>query len=86
MRRFETEKDAAAAGVLGSNLRCNRCGSFGAAWVPNERPGWGALALCPPHQEELAAEHRRHREALAVLRAVNFEQPRRPSPRYSYDD
>lgn len=63
----------------GHNLVCNRCGTYGATWTgPDERPGWGCLALCPPHKEELAAEHRRHAAALAGLRRVNFEQP---SPR-----
>lgn len=59
----------------GWNLCCNRCGTFGAEWLPSERPGWGSLALCPPHAEELRAEHERHRAALAELRAVRYEQP-----------
>jgi hypothetical protein len=59
----------------GHNLRCNRCGTFGAIWISEQRPGWGSLALCPPHEQELAAEHKRHQAALARLRKVNFEQP-----------
>lgn len=58
----------------GWNLRCNRCGSYGADWMPNERPGWGCLALCPPHKRELVDEHVRHKLALEVLRRVDFEQ------------
>lgn len=61
----------------GWNLRCNRCGSYGARWIAGERPGWGSLALCPDHEAELEAEHDRHREALAVLRGVRFEQDSR---------
>lgn len=61
----------------GWNLCCNRCGTFGATWTPSaERAGWGSLALCPTHQEELAAEYRRHTAALEVLRAVKYEQPK----------
>lgn len=60
----------------GWNLRCNRCGLYGALWYSGERPGWGSLALCDPHADELYAEHQRHREALAELRAVNYEQER----------
>jgi hypothetical protein len=43
-------------------------------WVPWERPGWGALALCPTHRQDLADEHGRHLAALAELRQVNYEQ------------
>jgi hypothetical protein len=66
---------AAAAGLSGWNLRCNRCGRWGADWVDGQRPGWGALALCDPHAVELADELRRHERALAELRRVVFEQP-----------
>lgn len=58
----------------GWNLRCNRCGTYGARWLAEERPGWGSLAVCPQHKDELTEEHRRHDAALAVLRKVNFEQ------------
>jgi hypothetical protein len=63
----------------GWNLCCNRCGTYGATWTTSvgERAGWGSLALCPTHQEELAAEHRRHAAALEALRTVRYEQPRR---------
>lgn len=82
--------DARTNGALGWNLRCNRCGSYGATWTKtDERPGWGALALCPPHKQELADEHQRHAAALRRLRLVNFEQPPpQPSERRhrGYDD
>jgi hypothetical protein len=72
---------ARQAGVEGWNLRCNRCGTYGATWtdssVRDERPGWGALALCPPHKRELADEHRSHAYRLAKLRQVNFHQDNR---------
>jgi hypothetical protein len=74
-----TMEQSRERGGPGWNLRCNRCGTYGAEWVPNERPGWGSLALCPAHCAELEAEHERHRLALLELRAVNFEQ-RRPEP------
>lgn len=66
----------------GWNVRCNRCGNYGADWIANERPGWGwgNLALCPPHAGELAREHARHAAALRTLRAVNFEQDLHPTP------
>lgn len=64
-------------GLTGWNLRCNRCGSYGAEWMQDQRPGWGALAACPPHRDEVRAELQRHREALARLREVNFHQPTR---------
>lgn len=62
----------------GHNLRCNRCGTYGATWYQRshtvaERPGWGHMALCPPHKQELIDEHDRHEAALAWLRTVNFE-------------
>jgi hypothetical protein len=72
---LSTPEEAAAAGRLGWNLRCNRCGLFGARWISGMRPGWGALALCDPHADELEAEVGRHKSAMAVLGAVNFEQP-----------
>ena len=56
------------------NIRCNRCGKYGANWYHDERPGWGCLALCPEHAHELDDEYKRHYEALKPLRAVNFEQ------------
>lgn len=70
-----TEQQARAAGLRGANLRCNRCGMWGAMWWQGQRPGWGALAVCDPHGAELEAELIRHDQALTVLRAVNFEQP-----------
>lgn len=74
-----TREQARALNLPAWNVRCNRCGSYGAIWVPNERPHWhwGNLALCPPHRHELAAEHTRHKLALADLRRVNYEQEQR---------
>jgi hypothetical protein len=70
-----TVEEALDFGLHGWNLRCNRCGSYGAEWMSDQRPGWGALAVCPPHRDELRAELRRHHEALQGLREVNFHQP-----------
>ena len=75
---FVTEDLAWSVGRChGANLRCNRCGTYGATWVAGERPGWGSLALCPPHERALAQEYQRHQAALDQLRTVNFEQPAR---------
>ena len=60
------------------NLRCNRCGEYGASWYNNERPGWGSLALCNKHARELDDEYKRHYEALKPMRVVNFEQEHIP--------
>lgn len=68
---LEAARDVHAQGW---NLRCNRCGGWGASWIRNERPGWGAAALCAPHARELHEEHQRHQAALAPLRAVSFAQ------------
>lgn len=69
-----TREQAKAFPLPGWNIRCNRCGSYGAIWIPGERPGWGALALCPRHQAQLSAIKARHRAELAAARQVNFEQ------------
>jgi hypothetical protein len=71
-----TAEEAAEAGRMGWNLRCNHCGLYGAAWIPKMRPGWGSLALCYPHKAELEATQRRHAEELRALTAVRYEQPR----------
>jgi hypothetical protein len=73
-----TREEARERCYQGWNLRCNRCGTYGASWLAGERPGWGALALCPLHEAELVKEHQRHRLALRSLRAVNYEQE--PAP------
>lgn len=77
---FITTELAAAIPVPGHNLRCNRCGSFGASWTDDAhaRPGWGRLALCGDDMLEWCEESRRHNEVLRSFRAgyrVNFEQP-----------
>ena len=60
--------------VLGWNIRCNLCGTYGAEWIRGERPGWGALALCPAHKAELLRERYRHGKEMKRLRTINFEQ------------
>lgn len=69
-----TTGEARNAGRLGWNIRCNRCGLWGARWHEGHRPGWGSLALCDPHADELEAEIDRHHRAMMQLRAVRFEQ------------
>jgi hypothetical protein len=54
-----------AGPTIGSNAGAGTCGVTGVApsartGFPNERPGWGSLALCSADAAELAAEHRRH--------------------------
>lgn len=72
-----TPDEAADAHLIGWNLRCNRCGGYGATWVVGMRPGWGSLALCYPHERELRAAQRRHADEVKELTAVRFEQDRR---------
>lgn len=74
---YLTQDDARVAGVPGCNLRCNVCGTYGATWMPGERPGWryGNLAACPTDKVAFEAEYRRRATALAELREVRFEQP-----------
>ena len=81
MPYFFTAKDAKQAGISGWNLRCNRCGTYGANWRfgLGERKGWGELALCREHGAELSAEYDRHRLELERLCAVQFEQAERKS-------
>lgn len=69
--------EARARGLPGWNIRCNVCGSFGADWIPDLRPGWGALAACPSCAALIEREQKRHRDAMAQLAAVRFEQPTR---------
>lgn len=72
---YATRQEARAAGVLGGNLVCNRCGRWGALWYHGQRPGWGCMALCGQHATELRDELIRHRRTLTNLRKVNYEQP-----------
>lgn len=76
MTRAHTLEEARQRTLSGWNIRCNVCSSYGARWRPGDRPGWGDLAVCPPCDEALNAEHERHSLALRRLRAVNFEQVR----------
>lgn len=71
-----TAEEAARAGRMGWNLRCNYCGGYGASWIRGMRPGWGALALCHPHGAELNQMRNRHQSELAALTSVYFEQDR----------
>ena len=68
--------EARALHLPGWNLRCNLCGEHPADWIPDQRPGWGALALCDQHKAELASELTRHSEEMKRLRTINFEQLR----------
>ena len=63
-------------------LRCNLCGSYDAEWIYGERPGFGALALCPKHKAELIAEKERHDREISRLRTINYEQH---EPKLSYE-
>lgn len=76
-----TRDEARERRLPGWNLRCNRCGNYGAKWLPGMRPGWGALALCPSDEAELWAEEERHQRAMRELTAVRFEQDRPPARR-----
>jgi len=77
--------EALALGLSGWDLRCNRCGSYGAEWLPRERPGWGSLAACPTHAAEIREEHERHDSTMRELRKINFHQDPPPSPRFVYE-
>ena len=72
-----TADEAAAAGRRGHNIRCNRCGGYGAQWISGARKGWGALALCHPHASAYQDMTRRHAEELARFTIINFEQERK---------
>lgn len=71
-----TREEARRLCLSGWNIRCNRCGSYGAEWVRDMRPGWGSLALCPRHADELRDELDRHSTAMQALAQINFEQDR----------
>lgn len=71
--------EACELGLPGWNIRCNYCGTFGASWLPNERPGWGSLALCPEHRYEFFVR----KQALHEMRRINFEQPDLPWGRHT---
>lgn len=69
-----TLEEALARDAPGWNIRCNLCGSHGARWIQNQRPGWGSLCLCPTHERELNEELARHTNAMIKFRTINFEQ------------
>lgn len=69
-----TKEQAREKCLVGWNIRCNFCGSYGAEWVSNQRPGWGDLAMCPAHKKEIEDELHRHAVAMERLRNINFEQ------------
>ena len=71
-----TPEEAAEAHRIGWNLRCNRCGGYGATWIVGARPNWGSLALCYPHKAEYEATVQRHADEMAVFTTVQFEQDR----------
>jgi hypothetical protein len=71
-----TSEAAKKAGVHGWNLRCQRCGQWGAGWYyyRPECPEWGDLALCGPHASALHNELRRHKDAVRDMIRENFRQ------------
>lgn len=69
-----TADEARWAGRRGWDLRCRRCGDFGATWQPGVQAGTD-IALCDPHAGELAAERARHDAAMAKLTERRFAQP-----------
>lgn len=70
--------EARELSLTGWDIRCNRCGTYGARWVPEEIN----LALCVRHEQELVGEYARHQRALAELRAHRYEQESNvPGPR-----
>lgn len=71
-RHVITMDEARERELPGWNIRCNRCGDYGAEWLRGERPGWGALALCPI----CAAVFKMAKKALDELRVVRYEQER----------
>lgn len=71
-----TPGEAAEAGRMGWNLRCNRCGGYGATWLVGARPNWGSLALCHPHAKEYGAMVLRHAGEMELFTNVKFEQDR----------
>ena len=71
-----TMEEARELNLSGWNIRCNYCGSYGARWIPNARPGWGNLCLCEQHENEYDEEMRRHKKELKRLRTINYEQKR----------
>jgi hypothetical protein len=75
-----SREEAKSKILMGWNIRCNLCGDYGADWVPNARPGWGSLALCPTHKKEYDAEIRRHGDELLRIGKINFEQDIRSYP------
>lgn len=72
-----TPEEAAAAGRMGHNLRCNKCGGYGAVWIPGARPDWGSLALCYPEAEDYYAMVSRHADEMRQYIDVKFEQDSR---------
>lgn len=70
-----TLEEALDFGLLGWNLRCGRCGSFGAEWIQQVGRMGNTMAFCPPHRDEIRAEQRRHTEAMHALTAERFRQP-----------
>ncbi len=61
-------------GITGWNIRCNKCGSYGAEWRFGLLPGYGAF--CPTHTAQWNEEMRRHTAAKRDLMEVKFEQDR----------
>lgn len=80
-KQIITKEEAKKRHLIGWNIRCNHCGSYGAAWInkihgETARPGWGALALCEQHTKELAHVVDQFRREVFKFRQINFEQER----------
>lgn len=73
--RALTMEEALDFGLMGWNLRCTLCGSFGAEWVRGLREASGSLAFCPGHRDEWRIEQNRHSAEVTRLSAPNFTQP-----------
>ena len=69
-----SKEEAKRKCLLGWNIRCNYCGSYGAGWVKGKRPGFGSLAFCPEHMKQFMNEQQRHQVELRRLKTIYFEQ------------
>jgi hypothetical protein len=71
-----TIEEAKAIPLPGWNLRCNRCGSFGATHEDGDgkRRGYGHFVFCPSCMKEYVAMQERHRLEAEVWQTIHFEQ------------
>lgn len=71
---YASKEDARAGDVMGWNLRCHHCGSWGATWA---RWQWrwadlSSLAVCPSCKNAIEFETSRHVVAIRELARVNY--------------